>query len=38
MGDFVEDVAKDPGGELVFSGEMPPKIRVNAELSAGFSG
>jgi hypothetical protein len=36
MSDFVEDVAKETGGEVVFAGDMPPRIRAtphaNAEL------
>lgn len=36
MSDFVEDAAKDTGGDVVFTGAMPPKIRAtphpNAEL------
>jgi hypothetical protein len=36
MSDFVEDVARDTGGAVVFTGDMPPKIRAtphaNAEL------
>jgi VWFA-related protein len=36
MSDFVEDVAKDTGGAVVFTADMPPKIRAtphpNAEL------
>jgi hypothetical protein len=38
MTDFVEDVARDTGGQTVFTGDMPPRIHAtphpNAELRA----